>query len=311
MSAPKNKLVINKANFVSFKSGSISSDYTFGKTLGSGAFGTARVAVHRITGQTRVVKILKKSEHDEEKLFLEVDILARLSHPNIMQVFEFYDDNSNFYIVSEYCQGGELFECISEKGIFTENEAQVIMRQLLSAVCYSHQNNIVHRDIKPENILLEDKGGDPVIKLIDWGCARFFSKKKKLTKISGTPYYIAPEVLGEAYDEKCDVWSCGVILYVLLCGYPPFNGETDTEILKNVKKGKYDFPHEEWDSVSKEAKELISLMLKYDPKERISSKDTLNHPWIKSLEVKSDKNLAATTIRNMKQFKVKEIFTLR
>lgn len=303
-SSTKPNLKINKANFVAYKKGSITNDYSFGKTLGSGSFGTVRSAIHKPTGQTRAVKILKKSEQDEEKLFLEVDILAKLSHPNIMMIYEFYDDNTNFYIVSEFCQGGELFECISEKGVFTEKEARVLMKQILSAICYSHQNNIVHRDLKPENILLDDKVDNPVIKLIDWGGARYFSKNKKMTKISGTPYYIAPEVLNEVYDEKCDIWSCGVILYILLCGYPPFNGETDTEIMKAVKKGKYEFPVEEWSSVSSEAKNLLTQMLKYDPRERISALNCLSHPWLKINESKLDKNISQGALRNMRQFKV-------
>jgi calcium-dependent protein kinase len=259
--------------------------------------------MHKITGQSRAVKILKKSEQDEEKLFLEVDILAKLSHPNIMQINEFYDDNTNFYIVSEFCSGGELFDTISEKGVFTEKEAAHLMKQIISAVCYSHQNNVVHRDLKPENILLEDKTEDPVIKLIDWGGARYFSKNKKMTKISGTPYYIAPEVLNEVYDEKCDIWSCGVILYILLCGYPPFNGDTDKDIMKAVKKGSFEFPEEEWASISKNAKDLVSHMLKYDSKARSSALDCLAHPWFKKFD-HHDSAISQSAIRNMKIFKV-------
>ena len=297
-------VMINKSSFIAYKHGSITQEYTFGKNLGSGSFGTVRVGVHKLTGQTRAVKILKKSEQDEEQLFLEVDILAKLSHPNIMQIHEFYDDSTNFYIVSEFCPGGELFDTISEKGIFTEKEAAHIMKQILSAVCYSHQNNIVHRDLKPENILLDDKSDDPVVKLIDWGGARYFSKNKKMTKINGTPYYIAPEVLREVYDEKCDIWSCGVILYILLCGYPPFNGDSDVDIMKAVKKGEYDFPPEEWDSISKEAIELVKNMLKYDPKSRMSAFECLSHPWFKKHEDSvHDIKLSQTAIKNMKSFK--------
>ncbi len=162
-------LTINKSNFISYKKGSLSKEYRLGKPLGSGSFGTVRQAEHILTGHTRAIKILKKSEQEEDKLFLEVDILARLSHANIMQIFEFFDDNTNFYIVSEYCPGGELFDCITEKGIFTEKEACNFMRQILSAICYSHENNVVHRDLKPENILLDDKSNNPVLKIIDWG----------------------------------------------------------------------------------------------------------------------------------------------
>jgi calcium-dependent protein kinase len=303
-SKPSKQIVINKSNFISYKTGSITKEYTFGKSLGSGSFGTVRLATHKLTGQTRAVKILKKSEQDEEKLFLEVDILSKLSHPNIMLIYEFFDDNTNFYIVSEFCSGGELFDTISEKGIFTEKEAASIMKQIISAVCYSHTNNIVHRDLKPENILLEEKSNDPIIKIIDWGGARYFIKNKKMTKVSGTPYYIAPEVLNEIYDEKCDIWSCGVILYILLCGYPPFNGETDTDIMKAVKKGSFEFPAEEWSTVSKNAKDLVAKMLTYDPKNRYTAIQCLSHDWFKKYHELHDQHISQIAMKNMKVFKV-------
>ena len=306
MESQKENIKIDKASFISYKTNNISKDYTLGKTLGSGAFGTVRAAIHKETKQNRAVKILKKSEQDEEKLFLEVNILSKLSHPNIMQIYEFYDDNTNFYIVSELCKGGELFDMISEKGCFSEQEAGPIMKQLLSAITYCHQNHIVHRDLKPENILLEDKKDSEInIKLIDWGGARYFSKNKKMTKINGTPYYIAPEVLNEVYDEKCDIWSAGVIFYILLCGYPPFNGETDKEIMKAVKKGEFDFPPEEWDVVSKDAKNLIKKMLTYDPKKRPSALEVLQDNWfnINKSKTKSNVQLAKSSLENMKKFK--------
>ena len=252
---------IQKSNFISSKTTPISKEYIMGKTLGSGAFGTVRLAIHKATKQTRAVKVLKKAEQDMEALLKEVEILSKLSHPNIMQIYEVFNDKTNFYIVSEFCQGGELFDQISKKGNFSENDAAKIMKQVLSAITYSHQNNIVHRDLKPENILLEDKSSDLVVKIIDWGCAMSFKKNEKMHNADGTPYYIAPEVLEGNYDEKCDVWSCGVILYIMLCGYPPFNGETDDEILQAVKKGTFDFPKEEWGTVSQDAKDLINKML--------------------------------------------------
>ena len=162
-------LKIIKSNFINYKKGSINQDYNFGDPIGSGAYGTVRKALHKLTNQTRAVKILKKSNQDECRLFLEVDILSKLSHANIMHIYEFYEDDVHFYIVSEFCSGGELFECISSKGIFTEKEACSIIRQILSAICYSHENSIVHRDLKPENILLDDNSTSPILKIIDWG----------------------------------------------------------------------------------------------------------------------------------------------
>ena len=167
---------------------------------------------------------------------------------------------------------------------------------------------------------MDNKNEDSIIKLIDWGggnlfllkIARYFSKNKKLNKISGTPYYIAPEVLEEKYDEKCDIWSTGVILYILLCGYPPFNGDSDIEIMKTVKKGKYEYPSnnnlmiidEEWSSISKEAKDLVSNMLKFDPKNRFSAVECMNHQWFKIIDDKGSKTkISANLITNMKKFK--------
>jgi calcium-dependent protein kinase len=299
-------LKFDKSSFIAYKTTAITKDYTLGKILGTGAFGTVRSALHKPTKQIRAVKILKKSDQDEQKLFLEVDILSKLSHPNIMKIFEFYEDKSNFYIISELCQGGELFDMITDKKCFSESEAAPIIKQLLSAICYSHKNHVVHRDLKPENILIENKQDDKhIIKLIDWGGARYFSPSTKMSKVNGTPYYIAPEVLFNTYNEKCDIWSAGVILYVLLCGYPPFNGETDKEIMEAVKNGYFDFPEEEWSVISSSAKRLIKRMLIYDFKQRPSALELLADPWFSENETKieANKQLAKSALENMKRFK--------
>ena len=171
------KITISKQNFIAYRKGLITDFYTLSNPLGSGSFGTVRKGVHKTSGLTRAIKVLKKADQDENKFHLEVEILSKLSHPNIMQIFEFYDDSKNFYIVSELCSGGELFDMISEKGIFTEKEGAAIIKQILSAVTYSHKNNIVHRyayiyllrDLKPENILLDDKSDNQILKIIDFG----------------------------------------------------------------------------------------------------------------------------------------------
>ena len=178
----------------------------------------------------------------------------------------------------------------------------------MSAICYSHQNDIVHRDLKPENILMENDNEDLSIKLIDWGCAKTLKKKEKLHQADGTSYYIAPEVLKGNYDEKCDIQACGVIFYILLCGYPPFNGESDEEIFEAILKGDFEFPPEEWDSVSDNAKILIQKFLTKNPKKRISSLESLQDVWFKKNEEKEETNkkLAKSVINNMKKFKKKE-----
>jgi len=298
-------IVIEKENLISHKKGKISKEYTLGKVIGKGAFGQVRLAIHKATKQKRAIKIMKKAEVNMQNLLDEISILSKLSHPNIMQIFEIFEDNINIYIVSEYCYGGELFDIISQKGSFTEKEACVVMKQLISGICYCHQKGIVHRDLKPENILMEDKSGDLSLKIIDWGCAKTIKNKERLHQADGTAYYIAPEVLKNDYDEKCDVWSCGIIFYILLCGYPPFNGDTDEEIFQAILREDVEFPEEEWDSVSDEAKSLIKKLLTKNPKKRISALDTLQDVWFKINEEKtsSDKNLAKNVLSNMKKFK--------
>ena len=298
-------VLIHKENIISHKTSNITKEYTFGKVIGTGSYGQVRLAVHKLTKQVRAVKIIQKAKVNINALLNEINILSKLSHPNIMQIFEVFDDNTNVYIVSEYCKGGELFDIISKKGSFTEKDACVIMKQLMSAICYSHQNNIVHRDLKPENILMDNDTDDLTIKLIDWGCAQTIKSAKQSKQADGTAYYIAPEVLKGEYDEKCDIWACGVIFYILLCGYPPFNGETDDEIYEAVLSGKFQFPEEDWGQVSQDAKDLIKKMLTKDPKKRISALYSMQDVWFKKNEEKSeyDKKLAKKVLNNMKKFK--------
>jgi calcium-dependent protein kinase len=297
------KIKISKGNFVNFKKGLIENDYIIGEECGSGAFATVRKVKSKATEQIRALKIIRKTKNqDSARMYLEVEILKKLTHPNIMQIFEFYEDKKNFYIITEICEGGELFDQIVKKGSFTEDEAAMVIKQILSAVNYIHSNNIVHRDLKPENILL-DTVKNNIIKIIDWGTARFFEKNKKMNKVSGTPYYIAPEVLFEKYDEKCDVWSVGIIMYILLCGYPPFNGDNDNEILNKIKLGKFVFPAEEWAGVAEQAKDMINCMLRFNPAERLSASDCLKHPWFQNhLSKKVDATLNTRCLDNMKKF---------
>jgi len=160
------------------------------------------------------------------KLLAEINVLKKLDHPNIIKLFEFFQDAKRFFLVTELCNGGELFDKIQSEQFFSEVDSANIMKQVLSAVHYSHNKNIMHRDLKPENLLMDSSGSvdDMRVTIIDWGTATEFVPGQKLYQKYGTPYYIAPEVLRRNYDSKCDLWSCGVILFILLCGYPPFNG---------------------------------------------------------------------------------------
>ena len=250
----------------------------------------------------------------------EAEILRKVDHPNIIKLYEIFEDKKYYYIIMEFLTGGELFEKITDEefyGDFTEKDAAMIIQQVFRGINYWHSNNIVHRDLKPENLLLEstvsheDLGGKKTmkIKIIDFGSAQEFEVggKKKMEERYGTPYYIAPDVLNKSYNEKWDIWSLGVILYILLVGYPPFNGSDDKKIIEAVKKGKYTLDEPEWDDVSEEAVDLVKRWLTYDPDKRISASEALEHSWSKKFAKvdKVKKSLASKALNNLNNFRVK------
>ena len=215
----------------------------------------------------------------------EINILKSLDHPNIIKIYEFFKTEKYIYIINELCTGGELFDKIVDVKYFSEEVACNIMRQLLSAVAYCHEKGIIHRDLKPENILIEsseEKNKDFFhIKVIDFGTCEIL-KKSKLTEQIGTSFYIAPEVLKNGYNEKCDLWSCGVILYILLCGSPPFYGKNEKEIFSKILYGNFSFRHKIWNKISNEAKNLVQKLLEINPQKRLSAKEALNDVWFES-----------------------------
>ncbi len=281
-----------------------SENYKIKKILGEGSFGVVWEVEHKSTGLTRAMKkILKnpKSKSEDEKSILnEIDLLKRMDHPNIVKIFEFYITKEGYYFITEFCSGGELFEEINDKGAFPENFAASIMFQIFSAVNYCHNINIIHRDLKPENILFEKKKENRFdIKIIDFGTAKIFEHNKQENIIIGSSYYIAPEVLKKKYNQKCDLWSCGVILYVLLTGIAPFSGDSDAIILEKIRIGKYDMQLKELESVSSEVKDLLEKLLEKNPIERYNAIQALEHPWFKKLNIKSD--IVETNIGNIKE----------
>lgn len=191
----------------------------------------------------------KINSSEQVRLRYEIDILKNLDHPNILRLYEVFEDNKHIFLVTEYCDGGELFDEILLRQRFEEKDAAPIMKQLLSAINYCHKQKVCHRDLKPENVLL-DSGDKSTIKLIDFGTSQVFENEEKMELVLGTAYYIAPEVLAGKYDEKCDIWSIGVILYILLSGEPPFFGNNDAEIIQKVKKGRYYYNKPIWKSRS-------------------------------------------------------------
>ena len=301
-------LRISGGEFVTEKRGKLRDTYRIGKKLGEGAFGSVRKITHRTTGEIRAVKTIHKknlrSDEERETFFNEVSVLRAIDHPNVLKLYEFYQDEKNYYLITEFCSGGELFDRIINSGHFSEALAARYMRQILSVVAYCHERNIVHRDLKPENFLLDTTDDDANLKVIDFGTAQFFTHGVHLTQKFGTPYYIAPEVLKKNYNHSCDVWSAGVNMYILLCGFPPFGGQTDEQILKKVSVGRYFFPSPEWDSISFEAKDLISKMLNIDLARRITAVEALQHSWLNNASrVLIDQNTAKTLFQNMKNFR--------
>jgi calcium-dependent protein kinase len=265
------------------------------------------MCVHRETAAQRAVKVLRKSHMDEDErrmLFNEINILKELDHPNIVKMFEFFEDDKRYYIVQEICKGGELFDEILARGKFTERDAALLIKQVLSCVNYCHQNNIVHRDLKPENVLLEQNKEFDQIKIIDFGTSLVYDPTKKLEEKLGTPYYIAPEVLNKNYGAKCDIWSIGVITYILLCGAPPFSGQTDNDIMKAVRAGKVSFAGDHWKGISEVAKDFISQLLTYNQEQRPSAQEALGHTWITELaKVTVDESIAISALNNLKLFR--------
>lgn len=224
-----------------------------------------------------------KAVKNPDRFETEINIAKKLDHPNVVRLYETFRDARKIYLVMELCTGGELFDRIVDEAPsgFDEAHAAKYIRQIVSAICYLHAHNFAHRDVKPENFLFQNPSADSQLKIIDFGLACQFSTGQKMTTKAGTAYYVAPEVLKGSYTEKCDVWSCGVISFVLLCGYPPFSGDTDPDILKKVKNGNFEFRSPDWDSISSGAKNLVTQMLTLDPSIRPSAEVVLTSPWLK------------------------------
>ncbi|XP_076876814.1 calcium/calmodulin-dependent protein kinase type II subunit beta isoform X27 [Brachyhypopomus gauderio] len=260
-------------------------EYQLYEELGKGAFSVVRRCVKLCTGQEHAAKIIntkKLSARDHQKLEREARICRLLKHPNIVRLHDSISEEGFHYLLFDLVTGGELFEDIVAREYYSEADASHCIQQILEAVLHCHQMGVVHRDLKPENLLLASKCKNAAVKLADFGLAiEVQGDQQAWFGFAGTPGYLSPEVLRkEAYGKPVDIWACGVILYILLVGYPPFWDEDQHKLYQQIKAGAYDFPSPEWDTVTPEAKNLINQMLTINPAKRITAQEALKHPWV-------------------------------
>ncbi|XP_041757533.1 calcium/calmodulin-dependent protein kinase type II subunit beta isoform X17 [Coregonus clupeaformis] len=260
-------------------------DFQLYEELGKGAFSVVRRCVKLCTGQEYAAKIIntkKLSARDHQKLEREARICRLLKHSNIVRLHDSISEEGFHYLLFDLVTGGELFEDIVAREYYSEADASHCITQILDSVHHIHQHDIVHRDLKPENLLLASKCKNAAVKLADFGLAiEVQGDQQAWFGFAGTPGYLSPEVLRkEAYGKPVDIWACGVILYILLVGYPPFWDEDQHKLYQQIKAGAYDFPSPEWDTVTPEAKNLINQMLTINPAKRITAQEALKHPWV-------------------------------
>jgi len=296
------------SQFITANTGRVQDIYDIDKTkLGQGSYGAVSKCVNKSTRTIRAIKSIPKAlMKNTERLKMEIAIMKEMDHPNIVKLFETFEDHRTVYLVMELCSGGELFDRIIELGHFTEVQGAKVMQHIFRAMYYMHENSICHRDLKPENFLFttKDKIEKSTLKIIDFGLARHFGPDTVLTTKAGTPYYVSPQVLTGKYDHMADLWSCGVIMYVLLCGYPPFHGDTDADVLAKVRSANFSFIAADWRNVSEDAKNLIRMLLKLNPKERFTAEQALNHVWVTKTAPKAKGvSLSGGLVDNLRTFR--------
>uniref|UniRef100_A0A1Y1N2A1 Calcium/calmodulin-dependent protein kinase type 1 n=1 Tax=Photinus pyralis TaxID=7054 RepID=A0A1Y1N2A1_PHOPY len=277
--------------------------YTLKDLLGTGAFSVVRLGESKEQhGQLYAIKIIDKKalKGKEDSLENEIKVLRKLTHHNIVQLLETYEDKSKVYLVMELVTGGELFDRIVEKGSYTEKDASGLIRQVLEAVDYMHEQGVVHRDLKPENLLYYSPDENSKIMISDFGLSKMEDSGVMATAC-GTPGYVAPEVLAQKpYGKAVDVWSIGVISYILLCGYPPFYDENDANLFAQILKGEFEFDSPYWDEISDSAKDFIRHLMCVNVEKRYTCRQALGHPWI-SGNAASNKNIHGTVAEQLKK----------
>uniref|UniRef100_A0A0E0CTJ7 non-specific serine/threonine protein kinase n=1 Tax=Oryza meridionalis TaxID=40149 RepID=A0A0E0CTJ7_9ORYZ len=281
--------------------------YTVGRKLGQGQFGTTYLCTQVSTGAEYACKSIAKrkllSPEDVEDVRREIQIMHHLAgHGSVVTIQGAYEDNLYVHIVMELCEGGELFDRIVERGYFSERKAAEITRVIVGVVEACHSLGVMHRDLKPENFLLKESSSSSSLKAIDFGLSVFFKPGQVFSDVVGSPYYVAPEVLCKHYGPEADVWTAGVIVYILLSGVPPFWAETQQGIFDAVLRGSLDFDSDPWPTISDSAKDLIRRMLRSPPRERLTAHQVLCHPWVCDDGVAPDRPLAPAVLSRLKQF---------
>ena len=299
------KVIIKKEFFIRQTDGQITDYYEVLKKIGEGASAKVYKVKEKSSGEIKAMKQVEKVRLPDVKYFeTEIKILSLLDHPNVVRLFEVFEDDKNFYLIMELCKGGNLVTRMKNNK-YKEKAAANLMEQIVAAIAYCHEKGICHRDLKPQNVLFCDESPNSPVKVVDFGIGKIFDpsltnlqndiktefKIKKMDSQIGTMYFMSPEIIKGSYNEKCDIWSLGVILYFLLCGYPPFVGANDMQLVQDILQGKFTFPKEDWKNISESAKDLISKMLSPE-KKRISAKEIMNHKWFKSkLKKKLEKKI--------------------
>ncbi|KAM3273231.1 hypothetical protein ACQJBY_042911 [Aegilops geniculata] len=289
------------------KTDNLKDKYSLGRKLGQGQFGTTYLCVDKATGLEYACKSIAKrkliTDEDVEDVRREIQIMHHLAgHPNIISIRGAYEDAVAVHVVMELCAGGELFDRIVRRGHYTERQAAELARVIVAVVESCHSLGVMHRDLKPENFLFVGNEEDAALKTIDFGLSMLFRPGEMFSDVVGSPYYVAPEVLKKSYSQEADVWSAGVIVYILLCGVPPFWAETEQGIFEQVLNGTLDFESDPWPSVSEGAKDLLRKVLVRDPKKRLTAHQVLCHPWLQMSGEAPDKPLDSAVLSRLKQF---------
>ncbi|CAL0310065.1 unnamed protein product [Lupinus luteus] len=281
--------------------------YELGRELGRGEFGVTYLCTDKETGEELACKQISKNKLrtaiDIEDVRREVEIMKHLpEHPNIVTLKDTYEDDKAVHLVMELCEGGELFDRIVARGHYTERSAALVIKTIVEVVQMCHKHGVMHRDLKPENFLFANKKETAALKAIDFGLSVFFKSGERFNEIVGSPYYMAPEVLKRNYGPEVDIWSAGVILYILLCGVPPFWAETEQGVAEAIIRSVVDFRRDPWPKVSDNAKDLVKKMLNPDQKLRLTAQAVLDHPWIQNAYKAPNVSLGESVKARLQQF---------